>query len=114
MRNTDVLVIGSSAAGLVAAMTAKTIDPNRSVVVVRPEKTTLIPCGIPYTFSSVESTDNNILPSDKMFEKEGVDLVLGKVVSIDTVQKSCQLEDGSAIAWDKLVIATESAPLAPT
>ena len=111
--NTDVLVVGSSAAGLVAAVTAKTIDPNRRVMVVRPEEATLIPCGIPYTFSSVESTDKDILPSGTMFDAAGVELVLGRVTKIDTDRKSCRLQDGTEINWEKLVLATGSTPIVP-
>ena len=110
---TDVLVIGSSAAGLVAAMTAKSFAGDRRVTVVRSEETTLIPCGIPYTFSSVESTEQNILPSGAMFEKGGVDLVVGLVTAIDPERKVCELEDGSEIAWEKLVMATGSTPIVP-
>lgn len=114
MRNTDVLVVGSSAAGLVAALTAKTVDPHRSVTVVRPEETTLVPCGIPYTFASVESTDNDVLPSRQMFNEAGIDLLIGLVTSIDQKEKRCLLQDGSEIIWDRLVLATGSMPMVPT
>ncbi|MDX2473821.1 MAG: pyridine nucleotide-disulfide oxidoreductase, partial [Candidatus Krumholzibacteria bacterium] len=83
MRNTDVLVVGSSAAGLVAATTAKIVDGDRIVTVVRPEEVTLIPCGIPYTFATVDSTERNVLPSDKMFADAGVERVVGRVAAID-------------------------------
>ncbi len=113
MRNTDVLVVGSSAAGLVAATTAKIVDEDRIITVVRPEEITLIPCGIPYTFASVDSTERDVLPSNKMFADAGVELVVGRVAAIDCEGKTCKLEDGEEIAWDKLVLATGSVPTVP-
>jgi len=113
MEKTDVLVIGSSAAGLVAALTAKTVNPEKDVTVVRMEEKTLVPCGVPYIFASVQSTDNNILPSDKMFDSAGVNLNLGKVISISREDKVCKLEDGKEFSYDKLVIATGSSPSIP-
>ncbi|MCP4573507.1 MAG: FAD-dependent oxidoreductase [bacterium] len=114
MQTTDVLVVGSSAAGLVAALTAKSTDPSRSVTVVRPEEKTLVPCGIPYTFGSIESTDRNILPSDKMFADAGVELVFGTVAEIQTGRRFCRLESGEEIGWKRLVLATGSAPYVPS
>ena len=67
MKKCDVLVIGSSAAGLVAANTAKTTYPEKSVTVVRLKGRTLVPCGIPYVFSTVETTENNIIPVEASF-----------------------------------------------
>jgi len=114
MKKTDVLVIGSSAAGLVAAMTAKSINPEKDVTVIRMEDKTLVPCGIPYAFHSVENTNNNILPSDKMFAGAGVNLTIGKVVSISRDEKLCTLENGDKISYDKLVIGTGSTPTVPS
>lgn len=114
MNHVDVLVIGSSAAGLVAATTAKTANPDKSVTVVRTEEKTLVPCGIPYIFESVKTSDNNILPSEKMFDMAGVDLVIGEVVSINRDEKSCMLKSGEKIGYEKLVIGTGSTPTKPS
>ncbi len=114
MKSTDVLVVGSSAAGLVAAVTAKTVNPDKTVTVVRPEEVTLVPCGIPYVFSTVETTDNNIMPSEKMFEKAGVELVIGTVTAINRMQKLCTLASGDEIAYNRLVLATGSSPVVPS
>lgn len=114
MEKTDVLVIGSSAAGVVAALAGKRVYTDKKITVIRKEQKTLVPCGIPYVFGSVDNTDNDILPSDKMFESGGVNLKIGEVASIDRKNKVCKSEDGEEMGYDKLVLATGSTPSAPT
>jgi len=48
MKKTDVLVIGGSAAGLVAALTGKSHYPEKDFLLIRKEKTVVVPCGTPY------------------------------------------------------------------
>ena len=91
MKKTDVLVIGTSAAGLVAATTAKSINPDKTVTAVKLPGKSMIPCGIPYIFGSVDTSDNNILPAEAAFEKSGVDLMIGKAVEIDREKKDMQI-----------------------
>lgn len=113
MKKTDVLIIGSSAAGLVAATTGKRVHPDKVFTVITKEVQTLIPCGIPYVFGTVGSTDKNILPAEMMFEKTGVDTIHDKVIKIDREAKKVSLESGEEIAYDKLVMGTGSLPLNP-
>ncbi len=113
MKKTDVLVIGTSAAGLVAATTAKSVNPDKTVTAVKLPGKSMIPCGIPYIFGSVETSDNNVLPAEMAFEKAGVELVIGKVVKIDRENKKCAFENGDEIAYDKLIIGTGSIPNVP-
>jgi NADPH-dependent 2,4-dienoyl-CoA reductase/sulfur reductase-like enzyme len=109
---TDVLVIGGSAAGLVAAMTAKSNFPDKEVTVIRREQTVMIPCGIPYIFGTLGTTDKNVLP-DAGLEKLGVNIMIDTVLSVDTDAKTCKTEAGKEISYDKLIFGTGSQPFVP-
>lgn len=109
---TDVLVIGGSAAGLVAAMTAKSNFPEKDVTVIRMEEKVMIPCGIPYIYGTTGSTDKNILP-DAGLEKLGVNIVVDKVLSVDTETKTLKTAAGTDYEYDKLIFGTGSMPWVP-
>ncbi|SHE84547.1 Pyruvate/2-oxoglutarate dehydrogenase complex, dihydrolipoamide dehydrogenase (E3) component [Mariniphaga anaerophila] len=110
---TDVLVIGSSAAGLVSALTGKRVYPERKFTVVTRFPKTLIPCGIPYIFGSVGSSDKDILPSEKMFETNNVDMLVDEAESIQLKEKTVRFQSGKVIGYEKLVIGTGSLPIQP-
>lgn len=113
MEQVDILVIGGSAAGLVAATTAKSIYTEKKVLVIRKDSKVMVPCGIPYVFGTVGSTEKNILPAGAAFDKAGVDQKIGEVVSIDRGKKTVTMEGGEEIGYDKLVVATGSTPVVP-
>ena len=81
MRNIDVLVIGGGASGLQAAITTKSTYPEKEVVLIRREEKALIPCGIPYIFGSLESSENDVLP-DKILTSLGVEIVIDEMIDI--------------------------------
>ncbi len=110
--STDVLIIGGSAAGLVSALTAKSSYPDKKVVMIRQEEKVMIPCGIPYIFGSLESSDQNILPDGGLINL-GVEIKIDKVIKIDPEGKVCLTASGLELAYDKLIIATGSMPSKP-
>ncbi len=112
MKKTDVLVVGGSATGLVAAITAKSNYPDKTVTIVRKEEKVMIPCGIPYIFSTVENSNNNILPDEGLI-KLGVEIIVDEVQSIDADSKTCKLKSGGNLVYDKLILGTGSLPLVP-
>lgn len=112
MEKTDILIIGGSASGIVTALTGKSNYPNKDFMVIRKEKKVVVPCGIPYIFGSLDSSEKNLIP-DAVLNNAGVKLKIGEVVSIDKKNKTCKTSDGSNISFDKLVIATGSLPKIP-
>lgn len=112
MEKTDVLVIGGSAAGIVAAVTGKSKYPDKDFLVVRRDKKALVPCGIPYIFGSLGSSDKDVVP-DAVLTKGGITLKVGEVISIDKENKICKTDDGTEIHFEKLVLATGSKPRIP-
>lgn len=109
---TDVLIIGGGPSGVVAAVTGKSCYPDKEFMVVRKEKKLLIPCGIPYIFGSLRSTEKDMLP-DEILSKAGVQLKVSEVTSIDPENKVCKLADGEEVSYDKLVLALGSVPVVP-
>jgi len=112
MEKTDVLVIGGSAAGIVAATTGKAFHRDKRVLLLRKEEQVLVPCGIPYIFGTLKNSEQNIVP-DAGLSKAGVDLKIGNAVSLDQENNICKIADGSEIKFEKVVIATGSEPAVP-
>lgn len=113
MKKTDVLVIGGSATGLVAATTVRTNYPDKTVTMIRKEEKVMIPCGIPYIFGTVGTSSNNILPDEGLL-KLGVEILIDEAFAVDPAGKVCTTKSGDQISYDKLIIGTGSVPLVPS
>jgi NADPH-dependent 2,4-dienoyl-CoA reductase/sulfur reductase-like enzyme len=113
MKHTDVLIIGGSAAGMVAAMTGKAHYPERDFILVKKQKDVMVPCGIPYVFGTLESIDKNLMPVDAMMEKNGIASIVDEAVEILADKKEVLFASGERIQYEKLVIATGSTPIKP-
>lgn len=112
MKKFDALIIGSSAAGFAAAITARRHYPDASLAVIRQEEKTLIPCGIPYIFGTLGSSQKNLMP-DPALAGNNVELIIGKATTINRKEKTVSLDSGEAIGYDKLIVTTGSEPLIP-
>ncbi len=112
MKNVDALIIGSSASGFTAAITARRHYPDATLAVIRQEEKTLIPCGIPYIFGTLGSPDKNLMP-DPVLAKNDVDLIVDRVTGIDRQARTVLTSQGQSIGYGKLIVATGSVPLVP-
>ena len=109
--NYPIVVVGGSAAGLTAAITARRHNPDKDILLVRKEKQVLIPCGIPYIFGTVGSAEKNLIP-DAVLEKNTIDLLLAEATDIDREDKVLHTTEGD-VGYERLIIATGSRPAMP-
>ena len=112
MKQVDILVIGGSAAGIPAAITAKRQYPEKSLLLIRKENQVVIPCGIPYILGTVGSPENNLIP-DAVLQNNGIDFIIDEAKELDPKKKLVTLASGESVLYDKLVLATGSFPLVP-
>lgn len=113
MKNTDVLIIGGSAAGMVAALTGKVHHPDKDFILVKKQKDVMVPCGIPYIFGTLDSSEKNLMPVDIMMEKNGITSMVDEATEILHKEKKVLFASGEEISYQKLVIATGSKPVKP-
>jgi len=112
MKDYDVVIIGGSAAGLTASITAKRFYPEKKVLIVRKEKNVLIPFGIPYIYGSVDSIEKDLIP-DAILEKNGIELLIGNVSELNKDEHLIKTTENEIIKYEKLIIATGSEPAVP-
>ena len=112
MKKVDVVIIGGSAAGPVAAITARRQNKDASIMLIRKETRVMIPCGIPYIFGTLGSPDKNVIP-DAMLSSNGIELVIDEVTSVDKESKTLTTSGGKNVDYEKLIMAAGSLPIQP-
>ena len=112
MDKTDVLIIGGSAGGPVAGITAKRHYKDAKVTVIRKEKEgqVLVPCGLPYIFGTVGAPEKNIIP-DALLTGNNIDFIVDEATSIDREAKAVATASGKSVGYEKLVLAIGGLPI---
>jgi len=112
MKKYDVVIIGASAAGAVAASTARKFYPDKSICVIREFEQVPIPCGIPYIYGTIGDPMKNLIPVGTMFPNQKIDSVIVIAESID-LEKKVVHGKNEDISYDRLILATGSLPIEP-
>ena len=86
----DVVVIGGGPGGIITALTAKSVYPDKSVCVVKEIGDGVMPCAIPYMMKTIKDPKQNIM-SNKPLEDAGIDIKIGKVESLDVIRQAGQI-----------------------
>ena len=113
MKKTDLLVIGGSAGGILSATTARKAYGNIDITVIRNTEKVMVPCGIPYIYGTLHSTDKNVIPDAGLLDAN-IHLVIDQVAKIDRKAKTVTTEGNETYEYKKLIIATGSLPIIPT
>ena len=105
-----IIIIGSGAAGMTAASSARKFDPASEITVItEDEDIAYSPCAIPWVLEGKNSW-NSIVMHDTAYyaEKKNINvLIQTKVESVNAETKEV-VAKGKKYAYDSLVIATGS------
>lgn len=114
MRNSDLIVIGGSAGGILAAtMARKAYGPDLNITLIRETETVMVPCGIPYIFGTLRDTQKNLIPGGGL-DGADINVIVDRAVKIDRAQKTVTTEKNGDLGYKKLIVATGSLPIVPT
>ncbi len=109
---TDILVIGSGPAGIISAVTASKYYPDKKITVLKNIETGVVPCGIPYMFSSLKTPDDNKLGTQSL-DKNNIKSVLDEAVKIQRSEKTVLTKSGNKYYYEKLILAMGSNSIVP-
>jgi len=108
-----VVIIGAGAAGVSAAETIRKHDTTSEITVISKERNLpLSPVALPEYIEGKISKKQLFLWDNKFIKKYHIELILGRtVVSVHQNEKKIIMDDGSALLYDKLLIASGASPI---
>ncbi len=109
------VIIGAGPAGVTAAETLRSHDPQASIALIGNEpEPPYSRMAIPYyLIGNIQEQGCYLREEPEHLVVEGVTLIKAQVSSIDSTAKKISLDDGSSLSYEKLLIATGSKPVTP-
>lgn len=109
------VILGAGPAGVIAAETIRKHAPNDTVILVGDEpEPPYSRMAIPYMLMGhIGEAGTHLRHTAGHYEARGIQLRRGRAVALDTARRTVTLDDGHTIGFDKLLIATGSAPARP-
>ncbi len=109
------VILGAGPAGVIAAETLRKHAPHDRIIVVGDEdEPPYSRMAIPYLLiGNVEEHGTYLRKSDDHFEKLCIELVRARAQAVDVTKREVLLDNGQALAFDCLLIATGSSPVQP-
>ena len=110
--NANVIIVGGGPAGIITALTAKSVYPDISVCLIKELGDGVIPCAIPYMMHTLSDPKQNAM-GNMPLEKAGIDIIVGKVVTFNPKAHTVTLESGQVLSYERLVLATGTESVIP-
>lgn len=109
------LIIGAGPAGVIAAETLRTQDPEADIVLIGDEpEAPYSRMALPYLLANnVDEAGTYLRPDPAHFQSQRIQVQRGRVASVDTQAHSVTLEQGERLEYDRLLIATGSHTVKP-
>ncbi|MEQ8660648.1 MAG: FAD-dependent oxidoreductase [Gammaproteobacteria bacterium] len=109
------VVIGAGPSGVVAAETLRKLQPEAGITLIGDEpEPPYSRMAIPYLLiKQIEEQGTHLRKSAGHFAAQRIDVVQGRVSALDRAARRLTLADGSSVAYDRLLVATGSRPVAP-
>ena len=109
------VIVGAGPAGVVAAETLRRQDPSSEIVILGDEpEPPYSRMALPYMLAeNVGEPGTRLRHGDGHYGKLAIDVRQTRVSGIDTANRTVTVNDGTALAWDRLLIATGAHPVKP-
>jgi len=112
---TQHVILGAGPAGVIAAETLRKHAPGDSIVIIGDEpETPYSRMAIPYLLiGNVQEEGTHLRRAADHYRQLRIELRRGRASGVDVKAREVTLEDGSKVAFDKLLITTGSSPVQP-
>ncbi|CAD5374771.1 Pyridine nucleotide-disulfide oxidoreductase [Rubrivivax sp. A210] len=109
------LILGAGPAGVIAAETIRKHAPADEIVIVGDEREAPYSrMAIPYLLmGNIQEPGTHLRHGGDHYQRLGITLHHGRAVKLDSAARTVTLDDGSTLAFDRLLIATGSSTVKP-
>ena len=109
------VILGAGPAGVIAAETIRKHAPHDEIVLVGDEpEAPYSRMAIPYLLvGKINESGTQLRHAPNHYARLNVNLLRGRAQRVDAVGRRVVMEDGSSLAFDRLLIATGSSPATP-